>query len=504
MLAAFCVATTIASSAQTFTSLANFNKTDGGNASFGPLVQGANGNLYGTTQHGGVSSHCGQSYGCGVVFEVTPAGKVTPLYSFCAQAGCSDGGNPHAGLLLASNGKFYGTTSMGGSKNKGTVFELTPAGKLTTLYSFCSQAQCADGYNPGRLVQAANGNIYGITSNGGANLGGDGDAGGTVFKISPAGVLTTVYSFCAQVAGNGNCSDGQYPQAGLVQGSNGNFYGLTFWGGASTQCMGGCGAAFEITATGKLTTLYSFCSQSSSCPDGKQPEGALIQATDGNFYGTAFGGGANAGGTVFGITPAGALTTIYNFCSQVNGSHVCTDGAFPLSQLAQATDGNFYGTTWGGGANNDGSAFTVTPAGVFTQLYSFCSRTSCTDGSLPNAALTQASNGALYGLTNNGGTDSAGCFNTSGCGTVYRLSMGLDPFVEALPNASKAGRMVGILGNNLSGATSVTFNGTPATFTIVSRTLIRAAVPNGATSGTIQVTTHEGTLLSNVAFQVLP
>ena len=505
IIVVFCVATTIASPAQTFTSLANFNQTDGGNASFGPLVQGPNGNLYGTTQFGGTSNYCGQSYGCGVVFEVSPAGKLTALYSFCSQTGCTDGGNPHAGLLLASNGNFYGTTSIGGINNRGTIFQITPAGKLITLHSFCSQAGCADGYNPGRLVQARSGSIYGITSNGGSNLGGNGDGGGTVFELTSAGKVITVYSFCAQVSVSGNCSDGQYPQAGLVQALDGNFYGVTFYGGDSTSlfCATGCGTAFEITAAGKLTTLYSFCPGNSTCPDGKQPEGALIQGSDGNFYGTTYAGGTNGAGTVFEIS-SGVRTTVYNFCSQVNSRHICTDGAFPLSQVTQASDGNFYGTTWAGGANDDGTAFEVTNTGVLTQLHSFCSQTSCTDGSLPNAALAQATNGTFYGLSENGGTDFLGCFNTNGCGGVFSLSTGLGPFVEAIPNFGKPSRVVGILGNSLTGTTSVTFNGAPATFQVVSGTLVKAMVPSGATTGLIQVTTPAGTISSNLAFQVLP
>lgn len=210
------------------------------------------------------------------------------------------------------------------------------------------------------LVQGLDGNLYGTTYYGGAN------GYGAVYKMTPAGTMTTVYSFCAQT----NCADGSYPDAGLVPGTNGNFYGTTVMGGAYNW-----GTVFKITPTGELATLYSFCSQGSPCADGAEPDAELIQATDGNFYGTTPGGGTNSFGTVFKITPAGKLTTLYSFCARTN----CTDGREPYAGLIQAADGNCYGTTGRGGASGtsftaSGTVFKITPDGVLTTFYSFAPR----------------------------------------------------------------------------------------------------------------------------------
>lgn len=254
------------------------NRNEGSNPYAG-LVQGTDGNFYGTTEVGGV-------YGYGTVFKITPAGVLTTLHGFDG----TDGEQLYAGVVQGTDGNFYGTTYMGGTGTYaycngvfgmgtcGTVFKLTPAGALTTLYNFCGQWNCTDGAQPwGGLVQASDGNLYGTTQYGGTNAN-----VGTVFKITPSGTLTTVYSFCALP----NCSDGADPEAGLVQGSDGNLYGTTFYGGAGT--------AFEITLTGVLTTLHTF-----DGTDGEHPQASLMQATNGLFYGTTASGGADDDGTVF-------------------------------------------------------------------------------------------------------------------------------------------------------------------------------------------------------------
>jgi uncharacterized repeat protein (TIGR03803 family) len=185
IVAVFCVASAIASSAQAFKSLLSFDETNGEDSE-AALVQGRDGNFYGTTSVGGVSNN-------GTVFEITRSGKLTTLYSFCSQALCSDGSLPFAGLMQAANGDFYGTTRGGGVYNEGTVFEITPAGKLTTLHSFCSQPPCSDGSQPlAAVVQGANGSFYGTTYKGGGSLSG---GYGTVFEITASGKLTTLYSF---------------------------------------------------------------------------------------------------------------------------------------------------------------------------------------------------------------------------------------------------------------------------------------------------------------------
>ncbi len=453
-------------SAQTFNTLDSFDGTDGENPYAG-LVQASNGNLYGTTYHGG-------AYGHGTVFTITPGEPLKTLHSFCSVINCPDGNEPAAGLVQATNGNLYGTTYLGGGAvENGTVFKITPSGTLTTLHGFVGEP--TDGLFPySGLIQASNGNLYGTTGAGGANN------LGTVFEITPGGTLTTLHSF--------DKTDGSDPVAGLVQATNGDFYGTTGYGGANNF-----GTVFEITPSGTLTTLHSF-----DITDGSYPFAGLIQATNGNLYGTTYYGGANNDGTVFEITPSGTLTTLYNFCSQSD----CADGNNPYAGLVQATDGNLYGTTYYGGANGDGTVFKITlSSGTLTTLYSFCPQSGCADGYNPYAGLVQDTNGDLYGTTYYGGTSSK-C--TGGCGTIFSLSVGLGPFVETQPASGKVGAAVKILGTNLTGATSVTFNGTAATFAVVSKSKITTTVPAGATTGTVKVTTSSGTLKSNTKFRVAP
>jgi uncharacterized repeat protein (TIGR03803 family) len=458
--------------AQTFTTLHSFNGTEGSFPLAG-LVQATDGNFYGTAGFGGANGVDG------TVFRITPGGKLKALYSFCSESGCTDGAGPTAGVVQAADGAFYGITNVGGANGDGTVFKITSGGKLTTLYSFCSKSSCADGSNPwAGLIQATDGDLYGTTSLGGAN-----GNYGTVFKITSGGALTTLYSFCSK----SGCADGSSPQGQLMQATDGSFYGTTFAGGSGAYGAGG--TIFKITPTGTLTTLYSFCSRK-NCSDGYNPNTQLVQTTDGNFYGTTLGGGKNGDyGTVFKITSGGTLTTLHRFCSQAS----CADGYNP-SQLVQATDGNFYAAASTGGANGQGTIFKMTPTGTLTTLYSFCAQGCTTAGYYPTAGLAQSTNGAFYGTTYEGGTD--------GAGTVYSLSVGLGPFIEAQPTSGKVGAAVKILGTNLTGATSVTFNGTAATFKVKSSSEITTKVPTGATTGTVQVVTPGGTLSSNVPFQV--
>ena len=284
-----------------------------------------------------------------------------------------NGADPEAPLVQATDGNFYGTTLYGGTgigpctgqeSGCGIVFKITPAGTLTTLYDFCSQTDCADGGLPNAgLVQGADGNLYGTTTAGGSFN------GGTAFKITPTGMMTTLYAFCSQ----SNCTDGVDSTGGLVQGTDGNFYGTTYGGGANGL---GDGTVFKMTPAGTLTTLYSFCSQS-NCTDGQGPIGGLVQGTDGNFYGTTSEGGSFEAGTAFKITPSGAFTTLHSFNPEAGGW-------FPYDGLVQATDGNFYGTTFFGGVYQAGTVFKITPGGVLTTLHS-CG----TDGSAPRSVLSK-------------------------------------------------------------------------------------------------------------------
>jgi uncharacterized repeat protein (TIGR03803 family) len=458
------VITNLPAQAQTFTTLHNFDGWDGVEPTAG-LIQASDGNLYGTTVSGGANNF-------GSVFNITPGGTLTTLHSFDG----TDGGDPGANLVQRAVGHLYGTSAAIGSN--GTVFELVPRSEyFTTLHSFDG----TDGQQPeGALIEAINGDLYGTTIYGGAHN------DGTVFKITSTGTLTTVHSFRG--------SDGRQPEAGLVQARNGNLYGTTALGGAKNY-----GTVFELTPAGKLTTLHSF-----DGTHGKYPVATLIQATDGNLYGTT-SGGLNGGGvgTVFKITLSGALTTLHTFCAEP----ICYDGKAPLeAPLVQANDGNFYGVTTQGGSNDSncegvgcGTIFKITPTGVLTTLYSFCSLTACTDGTFP-VGLVQHTDGTFYGTT-----EDVGC--NLGCGpkygTVFSLFVGLGSFVETQTTLGKVGATVQILGNNLGGASLVTFNGEAASFEASSTgTEISATVPIGATTGLVQVVTPSGTLTSNAVFTV--
>src|SRR5215471_10946235 len=242
-------------------------------------------------------------------------------------------------------------------------------------------------------------------------------------------------------------------------------------------------AAISSLAASTFTTVVNF-----KVTNGARPRHAsLAQGFDGKLYGTTPGGGAHLYGTVF--TLSGPL---YSFCAQAN----CTDGSAPSGGLVLATDGDFYGTTGLGGANGDGTVFKITPSGKLTTLYSFCSQTSCTDGADPYGGLIQATNGTFYGTTELGGAN--------GDGTVFRLSVGLSPFVETLPTLGKVGAAVYILGTNLTSASNVSFGSTGASFTVISASEITTVVPNGATTDLVSVTTTSRTLNSNKIFRVIP
>ncbi len=253
------------------------------------------------------------------------------------------------------------------------------------------------------LIQGSDGNFYGTTSAGGTNN------RGSVFKVTPDGTLTVLYSF-GSLANN---ADGYTPYSGLIQGSDGNFYGTTAFGGPN-----GGGTVFKVTPAGALTVIYSF---STSGTDGLEPLGTLLQGSDGNFYGTTVEGGANNNGVVFKVTPSGVETVLHSFGTLSSG-----DAAAPeTAALVQGSDGNFYGTTLDGGANNTGAVFKVTPAGVETVLYSFGSSTG-TDGNEPEGGLTQGTDGNFYGTTRVGGAN--------GAGTVFKITpAGVETVIYSFP-----------------------------------------------------------------------
>jgi uncharacterized repeat protein (TIGR03803 family) len=437
------------SHAQVYTDLFNFDNTDG-SVPQGLLAQGRDGNLYGTATLGGV-------YGRGVVFEVALDGQEKVLFSFGHRH--TDGSLPYSGLTLGTDGDFYGTTEEGGAVGWGSIFKITPSGILTTLYSFCSQPNCADGALPtAPPIQGADGSFYGTTTY------------GTAYKITSAGTFTPL----ATLPGSSD--------APLIQETDGNFYGTTYNGGRSLNCPGGCGTVFRMTPKGIVTTLYEF-----SVRFGKNPQRGVIQGSDGNLYGTAEFGGSYHQGVVFKLTPQG-ITVLHSF----GDPSVLKDGVQPYAGLVQATDGNFYGNTPYNGTSYFGEIFQVSSTGAYSILHNFDG----TDGQFSQSTPMQHTNGGIYGLTEFGGSSSGG--------VVYSLDLSLAPFVRLVSPAGKVGQTGGVLGQEFTGTSSVSFNGIPAAFSVLSDTYLTATVPAGATTGFVTVVTPSGTLSSNQQFQVRP
>jgi uncharacterized protein (TIGR03437 family) len=314
----------------------------------------------------------------------------------------------------------------GGAHNKGTAFQITPAGAFTVLYNFGSTT--SDAANPaGRLIQATDGDFYGATTSGGAT------GGGTIFKLTTAGALSILHSLAP------NLGEGASPAAGVVQASDGNFYGTTVFDGAANSA----GTVFKLTPGGVFTTLHSFFTT-----DGIQPKAPLIQATDGNFYGTTFtGGGPGVNGTVFRITPAGTFTVIHGFSGGA-------DGANPTAGLSQASDGALYGVTGlGGGSGNVGSIFKIALAGAPVN---------------PNAPTIDA--GGVVPLYSGTTSISPGEWIS-----IYGSNL-------APNNATWTGNFPTTLGG-----TSVTINGKPAYLWFVSPRQINLQPPDDTATGSVAV-----------------
>ena len=365
------------------TSLATLYSFAGGGDGGTPnaLAAGSNGILYGTTQSGGQG---------GAVFTVNTNGTVATLALFGPGAGFT----PLAGLAQGGDGNFYGSTEFGGTNGLGNIFEMTPAGALTNLYSFTGGSDGS--YPSAALVSGDDGNFYGTTATGGD------DGAGNIFKMTPGGLLANLYSFT-------NGADGSGPVGPLALGSDGNFYGMTAGG------LHGYGNVFKMTPGGALSNLYSFTGGA----DGSAPAGALAQGTDGNFYGVTRHNtisGFSFYGTIFKISPNGALTTLYRLNY--------TDGAYPSAGLIQGGDGNFYGTTYTGSAFTNGTVFRITPGGVLTTLVAF---DGFDDGAHPETPLVEGADGRLYGTTSAGGP--------GGRGSVFRLSFTSAPRFTSQPGS---------------------------------------------------------------------
>jgi uncharacterized repeat protein (TIGR03803 family) len=357
-----------------YSDLRAFPGGSGGLNPYAGLVQGKDGLLYGTTLNGGAS-------GYGSTFRLASSGSsFAILHSFTNGV---DGATPYAGLVQATDGNFYGAAFGGGADLAGSVFKMNPGGVLTPLYPFLG---FEDGAEPdASLLQGADGKLYGVALEGGTNN------AGSVFSLTTNGVFAPLYSF--------DGDNGAYPEAALVQATNGLLYGSTYSGGTN-----GYGTLFSLTTNGVLTTLVSF-----NYNNGAYPLGPLMQASDGAFYGTTADGGTNGGyGTAFRMTADGALTTIYSFGYD--------DGAYPAAGLVQATDGNLYGTTFEGGWGGLGTVFRLTTNGVLTTVLWF----NGANGANPQSPVIQIRDGSFCGTAEYGGTGYNGASGT-GDGLVFRL-----------------------------------------------------------------------------------
>ncbi len=356
--------------------LHNFISGSDGVNPYAGLVQGKDGNLYGTTYGGG-------TYGYGTAYKVTLKNILTILHPFSAG---NDGANPYAGLVQGADGSFYGAAFQGGADQSGAIFRMSAGGAITPLYPFTGGNEGS--YPVATLTPGADGRFYGTTYQGGTN------GYGAVFAIATNGVFTPLFSF--------NSTNGAYPIGALVQGLDGSLYGTTYLGGTN----GGFGTVFRITTNGALTSLFSFNSN-----NGAYPAGGLVQAPDGSLYGTTANGGTNGGfGTIFRATTNGTMASLVSFAY--------TNGANPYAGLVFGTDGGLYGTTSYGGLGGQGTLFRVTTNGLLTTLLWFTGP----NGANPQDALVQASDGNFYGTTQYGGVSYAGAAYT-GYGTIFRFTV---------------------------------------------------------------------------------
>jgi uncharacterized repeat protein (TIGR03803 family) len=452
--AAFIFVLAVSAQAQTVTVLAQFDGTNG-SLPYGPLIQATDGNFYGAAHSA--------TFPYDDIFRVTPSGEISPVYNFCSLRDCADGEYTTA-PILGSDGNLYGVSS-GGSDYawSGALYRLTLDGQLTILYTFCPSANCVQLEIPNGIIQGIDGNFYGTTSEGGANQ------AGTIFEVSSTGKFKVLHSFCA-----GDCAEGDGPLALPMQGSDGNFYG-------TAQSLEG-GVVYKLTPSGTYKAIHRFCIP---CFGGGNPVfSGLVQDAKGNLFGTTiYAANLDNTGTVFEITPTNQFRVLHTF--RFAGGVAPGRGALTLSN-----DGNLYGVAVNDSFDRGGGygiAYEVTPAGGFTSLATFHND--------PNAQLLQGTDGSFYGTT-------VVTTYPLGDGTVFKVSTGLSPLVETVPTGGKVGSSVLILGNNLTGTSSVMFNGVAAKFTVESDTYIKATVPAGATTGTVSVVTPSGTLNSNPQFVV--
>jgi uncharacterized repeat protein (TIGR03803 family) len=331
-----------------------------------------------------------------------------------------------------------------------------------------------------KVIYQFTGGADGNQPNAAPTQGSDGNFYGTTSTGGDSNFCGTIYRVTPEGAftllHQFNSVNGCLPNAPLIQASDGNFYGTTVRGGL------GNGVVYKLTPSGTFSVLYQFMGTA----DGANPYAPLLQASDGNFYGATEAGATFNGGTIFRITPAGMFSVLRTL-------NPTTDGAAMFSSLIQATDGNLYGMNEGGGDFGYGNVFELTLGGTYSVLYNFDYFTS---GGASSGALNQDTTGVLYGTADGGGTYLEG--------TAFSLDVGLGAFVKLLPTVGKAGQSIGIFGNGFRGTSSVRFHGTSASFTVISDTYITAVVPTGATTGRVSVAAPGGSLSSNSKFRVLP
>jgi uncharacterized repeat protein (TIGR03803 family) len=426
--------------AQQFTVVHAFGPAPDAQGPRGALAQGQDGNLYGVTIDGG-------SFGEGTVFELM--GKdVLLIYD---QNDAVGGIHCNTGLTVGSDGSFFGTCPGGKPPyDSGTIFNVDSKGVFSTLYSFSG----SDGKDPevGRPVLGADGNYYGVTSEGGAN------GGGTAFVMTPTGQLSKLADFGGSTGGPSS------PSGELIQGPDANFYGTSSSGGK----LGG-GTVFRMTGTGQVTVLHDFPTKSTT--DGVSPMGGVVRAKSGALFGGTFSGGTGNLGTVYELKPTGKEVVLYSFSASDNVSFLC-------DPLTLAADGALYGTAANSQNDSYGTSvlFKVTTARTFTILHTF---DPATEGTKVSGPLLLNTNGTFYGVTETGGT--------GGGGTLYSLNTGLAPFVSLSPSFGPVGATIGVYGQGFSAKTKVTFAGTPATFTPSGANYGLAIVPAGAATGNVIV-----------------
>jgi uncharacterized repeat protein (TIGR03803 family) len=559
LLASFqlCSATTV-NAVVTFNVLHQFNGLDGAAAglnnteSVGTIVEGNDGNLYGTTPGGGSDS-------VGVFFRISPAGTYTVLREFVSTVVADPGGMPQ-GLHLGRDGSLYGSTRLGlGVNEGGTVYKMSLNGAKAILHNFTSSEGCA----PSTPVQGLDGSLYGTT----LTCSGTSTTGtGTVYKITPGGIHSILHKF-------NNDAEGNYPLASLVLGKDGNLYGTTSMHGLIPPNRIGYGTVFRITPSGAFKTLHVFDNNKNpgdGVPDGIPRHAPLLQGNDGNFYGTTTEGGIFNGGTIFKITPAGIFSIIHNF-DQIHGS---SQGYDPEAGLIQASDGNFYGTTRSRARNNLGVVFRITPSGVYTVIKTF---NSVLEGGMSASPLVQHTNGFLYSASDGLGLNNAGNLyriglglpatilaipntakagskigiygnftgatgikfngvsalltgtsNTSRIATVpagpatgrititkatgtltsSKPFLVLPTFTSFAPLSGRVGSDAALNGVSLSQTSAVYYTGVSGliktTYTVVNDRRVNAVVPVGAKTGRIYVVTLGGIAASAVNYTILP